>query len=253
MEMRKVATIVLLLALLPLLAGARLLRDYDMSTLIAKCELVFVGRVTSVAASGIRTRLWYPTWRSATFEWLIAEVRVLEPIKGVAKEDVVRVAMLSVVGTKKPYGNLPNGPGILNPEIGDQYLLCLLPTVRTNLYAAFTAPDDEHLSILPLDRSHFNYRALVWDDGTESRFRSCRDAVWKLVDEKGSLDLTGAAILRETYSTEIGMPAPTNKVIHLEWETYRSQNGWETDVPKGYGNVPQSDEETGTQNKTSGR
>ena len=246
--MKKATIPVLLLALMPLLALARFVHTYDMRTLIAKSELVFVGRVRSVAESGIRTRLSYPTWRDAEFEWLIAEIDVLQPIKGIETGNVVRTAMLAVVGTTTPHGNLRNGPGILNPKVGDQYLLCLLPTAETNLHAAFTAPYDEHFSILPLDRDHENYRLFGGRDGIESEFDSCRDTVWNLVDEKGNIRSAGAKLMRETYHVEIGMAPSNNAVIHLQWETYRSAKGWETDAPKGYGNATNAAKNTKTQN-----
>lgn len=75
---------------------ARAVYSFDMKTLMARSTLVLVGKVKSVEPSGIKTKLAYPTWDQATFEWLKVEVEVIEPIKGTGKGEMVRTLMLSM-------------------------------------------------------------------------------------------------------------------------------------------------------------
>jgi len=144
--MRAKAILVILAILGSLSAQGRPFQVIPPKELIAKSKRVFVGRVSSVRPSGIGTSLSYVPWKGAKFEWKIAEVKVLQPLKGTRKLEVVRVAMLSTES------DLFNAPFMLFPEEGDILLFCVLPTPVTNLFAALTAPYNESLSIIPLHR-----------------------------------------------------------------------------------------------------
>jgi hypothetical protein len=146
---------VALMALIPIIAFGRFVQYYDNKTLIEKSKLVFVGKVKSTKRSGITTHLSYPTWEGVVFEWLIADVRVLESVKGVQKGDIVQTAFLSVDESKGPRPMI-NAPGMLEPKVGDAFLFCLAPSSMTNVFAAVTAPFDDNLSIFHLDRNDWN-------------------------------------------------------------------------------------------------
>ncbi len=146
--MRKHVLIVALAIICPLLAIARGVRVFEMKELIAGAQLVFVGKAISVEPSGITTTMSYPTWDDVTFEWLKVEVEVLGPIKGVWKGETVRTLMLGTRGQ----GPFVNPPGMVRPKKNQTYLLCLLPTTISNVYASLTAPWDDNQAIFLLDR-----------------------------------------------------------------------------------------------------
>ncbi len=68
--------------------------------------------------------------------------------------------------------------------------------------------------------------------------------LWDLVDDAGRIQPGAVEELQKTYADEISMIPGTNAVIHLQWETWKSANGWLWDVPKGYGNVTNPSIET---------
>ncbi len=229
-----------LAALCPLFVLARGVRVHTTETLVERSALVFVGRVFSVEPSGIKTHLGYPTWRDATFEWLRVGLEVLEPIKGVRRGEQVSAAMLSVQ-TKWP-GGLFNGPGTLEPTEGTVYLLCLLPTTISNVFAAFTAPWDEQESVLILDRKRSPLACFREDNETTrspgyAGWREHAVLIWSLVDERGLILTNGVEQMRRAFEKEINTPPVTDAVIHLQWETWTAPDGWRWDVPKGYGNA----------------
>ena len=191
--------IVLLAMMLPVVTMARAIHAPDMQTLIAESKLVFVGHVEAIESTGITTSLSYPAWRNVVFTWLNMRMKVIDPIKGVNKGDIIQTVILSMDRAKAKL--LANPPGMLAPRTNEVYLLCLLPTTRTNLYAAFTAPYDDCNSI----------------------FRS----EWTVSAEE----------VRLKYANEINTAPKTNAVIHLEWETFTAPNGWQHDVPKGNANA----------------
>lgn len=219
-------------------AFGRVLDVKDMKTLVAESKLAFVGRVKLVKPSGITTRLSYPTWEGVVFEWLQVDVEVLEPIKGTRKNEVVQVAMLSV-NVDKSNGHNPeaNAPGMLEPKKGDQFLLFLAPTTKTNLFAALTAPYDDDQSIFRLDRRLTDYSWYQKDRDTP--FYQRYQVVWSLVDDAGKIIPGGAESMRKTYAKEIGIES-SNRVIYLQWEKYTNPHGWFSDVPKGEGNETNS-------------
>lgn len=247
--MKKRILVLTLAIICPLLALARGVRVLEMKDLISGAKLVFVGKTLSVEPSGITTTMSYPTWRDVTFEWIKVEVEVLEPVKGVEKGDRVRTLMLGTRGR----GPMINAPGMVEPERGRAYLLCLLPTTISNVYASLTAPWDDDQGVFLLDRESMSPpRAKFYKEGVQVPFheQSEKNAVlWKLVDAQGRIQSDAVAQIRATYAGEITQSPGTNAVIHLQWETWKSASGWQWDVPKGHDNVTNSTEETKTQNK----
>jgi hypothetical protein len=215
--------------LLALAASARFLDVRDIRTLVTQSKLVFIGRVKAVRPSGITTTLSYPTWEGAVFEWLRVDVEVLEPIKGAGKGEVVQTAMLSL---KKKVDGMYSPPGMLEPEKGEAFLLFLVPTTKTNLFAAVTAPYDEDQSIFRLNRGFWEYQS--YRDGkeqTNSPFYVRHSVIWSLVDDAGNIIPAGAQLMRKTYAKEISTPA-TNTVAYLQWQKYTNPSGWSHDIPK---------------------
>ena len=244
-EIMRRRIIIAMALLLPVLALGRAVQVLSIPTLIERSALVFVGRVEAITPSGIRTTMSYPTWRGVTFEWLNWDVEVVEPIKGVKKGQIIRTAMLSAPGGGLSF----NPPGMVDPEVGKAYLLCLAPSTVSNTFAALTAPWDDNQGIFVLDRNFWlygNYRK----DGPRTVDRENPHAdvltrivneynekygvLWSLVDDDGNLLPAGAEAMRKTYKDEIAAVPPTNTVIYLQWETQMSASGWQRDVPKGH-------------------
>jgi len=225
---------VALMALIPIIAFGRLVQVYDNKTLIEKSKLVFVGKVKSIKRSGITTHLSYPTWGGVVFEWLIADVKVLEPVKGVQKGDIVQTALLSVDESKGPRPMI-NAPGILDPKMGDAFLFCLAPTSMTNVFAAVTAPFDDNLSIFHLDRN--DWKPSSFREGLKDERVAL---IWSLVDDTGKIIPLGAQQMRKTYAKEIQI-APSNSIIYLQWEARTNASGWIANFPKGYGITTNAD------------
>ena len=177
--------------------------------------------------SGITTRLSYAPWVGVTFKWLVADVEVMEPLKGVRRGEIVQTAILSYDAA------IEDPPLALAPDTSDVFLFCLGATPLTNLFAAITAPNDESLSVLALHRSQRrqdDHRDLIQNVlRSDNRFA----LIWKLVDETGQVLPAGAVHLREYYAAEINQ-APSSRLIYLEWETAVSQVGWQSGVPKRY-------------------
>ena len=205
----------------------------DPKDLIADSKLVFVGRVQSVTVSGIVTHLSYPTWEGVSFPWLVVEMEVVAPFKGVRKGDLVRVMMLSIAKSEKAqFMYCP--PEVLEPDKGDIFFLCLDPTPITNAFAAPTGPYDENMSVLPLYRRNKMSTSSFRDDGKELLLDDKRFAlIWSLVNQAGEIIPDGVAKLRNTYAAEI-KKAFTNDVVYLEWEACTNSHGWFSDVPKGF-------------------
>jgi hypothetical protein len=125
-----------------------------------------------------------------------------------------------------------NAPGMLEPKKGDAFLFFLVPTDRTNLFAAMTAPYDEDLTVFRLDRSFWAYRGYtVRQEQKDSLFYERNSVVWSLVDDAQQILPSGAELMRNTYAKEISM-APSNRVIYLQWQTQTNQAGWRRDIPK---------------------
>jgi len=225
--------IITLLALIPFMALGRMFQIIDPKKLIADSKLVFVGQVRSVTASGIVTRLSYPTLEGVSFPCLTVEMEVLAPFKGVRKGDVVRVMMLSIAKSEKAQF-MYSPPEVLEPDKGDIFFLCLDLTQITNVFAAPNGPYDENMSVSPLHRrnkiSTFNSR----DDGRELLLDDKRSAlIWNLANQAGEIMPDGVAKLSNTYAAEIGK-ASTNEMVYLEWKACTNSNGWISDVPKGF-------------------
>lgn len=226
----------------PLHLFGRPMRSYDMKSLIAKSELVFVGRVRSVQPSGVTTSLTYATWGGVVFSWLAVDVEVLEPIKGVHRADVVHTFMLSA---DRPI--MINPPGTVEPKNGEALLLCLAPTTLTNVFAAVTAPFDDKESIFRLDRSDSEYssyrkgflRRHRDGDIIGPKLKERFACVWRLVSDEGTILPAGAERMRKAYSKQIRMPPPT-MVIYLQWETRTNSAGWRWNEPKATGTTTNS-------------
>ena len=231
--MRARILIIALMALIPLMAIGRMFQIIDPKTLITDSRLVFVGKVQSVKASGIVTRLSYPTWEGVLFPWLTVEMEVVAPFKGVRKGDVVRVMMLSIAKNEKAQF-MYSPPEVLEPDKGDIFFLCLGPTPITNTFAALTGPYDENLSVFTLYRSQQTSRDSMRDVGKQLLLDDKRFApIWNLVNKAGEILPDGVAKLRDTYAAEIGK-ASTNDMVYLEWQAYTNAHGWHSDVPKGF-------------------
>jgi len=219
-----------LVVLVPLVAFGRFIQIIEPTKLIAEAKLVFVGQVQSVKPSGIATHLSYPTWDGVSFPWLSVRMKVLAPVKGVRKGDVVQVMMLSIADNGKQPWYCP--PEVLEPDQGDIFFACLGPTPITNAFAALTGPYDENLSVLPLHRSHETNT-----DSTEADYLLSNDKrfalIGSLVTPAGELLPDRVAKLRRRYVREISI-TPTNDLVYLEWEAYTNEHGWSTDVPKGF-------------------
>jgi len=229
---------------------ARPVRILDMQSLVAGSEIVLVGRITSVRASGITTKLSFHPWRGVTFEWLAVEVEVIEPIKGVNASDTVQTLLLSARGRGPSF----NPPGMVDPMNGQLYLMCLLPTTLEDVYASMTAPWDDDQAVFILDRTHWEYshyredtKRYETDFPKESeRYRT----IWSLVDDEGRITPHGAEAMRTKYETEIKAAVPKDRVIHLRWKTHTSESGWQWDVPA---DQPKKVTETSRTRKTSRR
>ena len=216
-----------LVALIPIIAFGRFVQYYDNKTLIEKSKLVFVGKIKSVKHSGVTTHLSYPTWDGVVFEWLITDVEVLEPIKGVQKGDIVQTALLSVDESKGPSPEI-NAPGMVDPKKRGEFLFCLNPTTKTNVFAAVTAPFDDDLAIFHLDRNDWNpnnYSIGMKDERVA--------LIWSLVDNAGKIIPLGVQRVRKTYAKEIQMN-PTNSMVYLQWEAQTNASGWTANFPKDY-------------------
>jgi len=233
-DLKSRAILLILLALAPSVALGRPLKITDPKTLISDSKLVFVGRIKSVKPSKVTTSLSYPAWEGVRFRWLITEVEVLEPFKGVRKGETVRTAMLSVDKNKGDETRYPPmAPGMLEPEKGDIFLLCLAPTPLTNVFAALSAPWDENLSVFAL---HRNTPSQERSRDSRQRILS-RDERFTLIlsvaDNTGELIPAAVERVRQTYADEL-RNVPAGRVTYLEWETYTNQSGWMSDAPKGY-------------------
>jgi hypothetical protein len=222
--MKRWTLLIGLTVLIPLVVFGRFVQAYNNKTLIQKSQLVFIGKIKSIKQSGIKTRLSYPSWEQTVFEWLIADVEVVEPVKGAPKGDVVQTALLSVDNTSSP--PMFDAPGMLKPEVGDMFLFCLSPTPLTNVFAAVTAPFDDDLSIFRLDRHE-------WDPSTYSEgMKDERVAlIWSLVDDSGRIIPRGVQKLRKSYADEI-RTKPTNDIVYLQWEARTNASGWIANFPK---------------------
>lgn len=227
--MKSLTVYFLLLAASALDCEARAVRSLEMRELMEESALVFVGTVKSVKPSGITTELIYPTWEDVVFEWLKAEVEVVEPIKGTGKGAQVRTLMLSARGK----GPIINGPGMVRPKVGQHYLLCLLPTRFQEVYASITAPFDDDQGIFLLGRKSWAHGDIFYKDPfQEQEEQSDLNAVlMSLVDSEGRIISKEAEAVRRKYKAEIAKPAPKDAVIHLKWKKGESDDGWQWNVP----------------------
>lgn len=222
--------LITLVTFVSLATFGRILQITPPKKLIADSKLVLVGKVQSIKRSGITTTLSYPTWEGVSFQWLKVEIEVLEPFKGVRKGDIVHTLMLSV-DKGEEVNRMYSPPGMVKPDQGDVFFLCLAPTPLTNTFVALTAPCDENLSIISLHRSHQK------SNGRDFHTRILSEneqftLIFDLVNEAGKILPDGAARLRNVFASEIGT-VPTNNVVYLEWQTYTNASGWRSDVPKG--------------------
>lgn len=209
---------------------ARFVRDLDMKALMEGSQLVLVGEVKSIKPSGITTELFYPTWEGVVFEWLNVYVEVVEPVKGTKKGEIVRTFMLSTRGP----GPVANAPGMVDPKVGQLYLLCLLPTNAKGVYASVTAPFDDNLAVFLLDRKLWVDGAAYYKDGKKVAFQEQNDknrVLWNLVNGRGKINPDGVEYLRNKYKKEIATSPPKEAVIHLKWRKETSASGWQWNVP----------------------
>lgn len=223
-------------------AHGRAVRTLDMKTLMKDSQLVFVGQVKSLKPSGITTELTYPTWDNVVFEWLRAEVEVVEPIKGTKKGELINTLMLSTRGP----GPMINPPGMVEPKVGQHHLLCLLPVSSAGDFAAVTAPFDDREAIFLLNRKHWTDGAHYYKEGKEVAFYEQNDknrALWNLVDDKGQIKQEGAEQMRKQYAAEIATPPAKDAVIHLKWKKRVSTGGWQSNVPDDGSEAGESEKE----------
>jgi hypothetical protein len=223
------ASLLLLILLLPINARARFVQSLDMKTLMKRSQLVCVGHVKSVAPSGITTELTYPTWEGVVFEWLKVEVEVIEPIKGAKRGEVVHTLMLSTHGPASMF----NRPGMIEPKLGENLLLFLLPSTLTGVYASVTAPFDDDQAIFPLEHKHWT-RGTYYKDGKEVTFREQDEksrAIWDLSGENGEINREEVEHLKEKYEAEIAAKPPNDDIVHLKWKKETNANGWQRSIP----------------------
>jgi hypothetical protein len=137
-----------------------------------------------------------------------------------------------------------NAPGMVDPKKDQTYLLCLLTTTISNVYASLTAPWDDDQAIFHLDRKSWVHDgATYYKAGKEVAFHEQNEknsVLWNLVDDAGMMLPATAEEMRKTYANEIATAPSTQAVIHLQWETWKSASGWQWDVPKGDPNVTNS-------------
>ncbi len=208
--------------------GARPVRCLEMNALVEQSALVFVGTVKSIKPSGIKTELSYVPWEGVVFEWLKVEVEVVEAIKGTKNGAVVNTLVLSTRDTP------PMAPGMVYPKVGQQYLLCLLPTTLKGCYASLTAPYDDNEGAFLLDRKSWTNRTTYYKDGKVVTFeqQSEKNALlWNLVEDDGRVNPGSVELMREKFKTEISKPAREGAVIYLKWKKEISPGGWQWDVP----------------------
>ncbi len=221
----------LLLLLFPAMpAHARMLPLVNLQSLIKDSQRVFVGQVKSVTPSGITTGLSYPSWEKVTFEWLRVEVEVIEPIKGTKKGKIVSTLMLSA---PEPH-HMSDQPTMVEPEVGQYHLHCLLPTTLKGEYASFTAPFDDGVAILRLDREHWN-QATYYKDGKKVPFQEQSEenyTLWDLTDDKGGINRDGVMSFRKKCAKEIASRPAKKAVVYLKWKkVMTSPYGWYANVP----------------------
>jgi hypothetical protein len=218
----------LVLCVLPSAAQARIIIVPGFDRLIKRAQLVFFGQVKSVKPSGQHVALSYPTYDGNDFEWLNVEVEVIEPIKGAKKGQTVKTMML----TLHLKGGIFDGPGTVNPQLGQYFLLCLLPTDAGDSFAAVTAPRDDNLAIFPLDRK-------LWaaDEKGMGFFEDRKRIIRSLVDDGGKISASGVEELRKTFKNEIAIAPAKDVVVHLQWKKETTQGGWQTNVPDTGGNA----------------
>lgn len=214
-----------------LAASCRLTQIEDPKTLIADSTLVFIGRVNSVERSSITTPLSYPTWEGVTFRWLTVDVTVLEPFKGVKRDEIVKTMMLTWDGSETAR-MMYSPPDRLEPDKGDIFLFCVGPTPIANTFAALTGPYDEDMSILTLYRSETNnyrrdFMTRAFHDKT--RFANFTN-IWNLIDQSGNILPAGVTKFRSVYAQEIETKPSTN-LVYLRWRKDTNANGWSSDVP----------------------
>ena len=181
----------------------------------------------------------------------MVEVEVIEPFKGVQKGDTIHTAMLAI-DKQSQSQPIYSPPGMLEPQKGDMFFLCLGATPETNVFAALLAPYDENLSVLPLHRSGTNTDRYVDDrmmkqllsgdlasdvkEREDSRDKQ-RDKeftlIFTLASASGEIQPANVKKFRETFATDM-RKAPSTNLVHLEWETYTNPHSWRSDVPKGY-------------------
>ena len=229
--MRKALLILFVAFLRPCLISAREVPMPSMGELFAKAATVFVGRVKSIESSGLTTTGSYPTWQGITFEWLVVDSEVIEPLKEAGKGHLIRTLMLSVRKEAKPSAvphRIMNGPGMVRPEKGRLYLFCVVPTNISNAYVAVTAPWDDDAAVFLLDRGAPQYSE--WRKRPDKRidpndpFKSLRErdaTVWTLVDDEGSLSSTGAEQIRTEYQLDLAKASPA--IVRLRWPTGADQ------------------------------
>lgn len=202
---------------------ARATYNPDMTTLMMKSALVLAGKVKSVEPSGLTVELTYPTWTGVVFEWLKVEVEVLEPIKGAVKKgDTVRTLMLNTEA------NINMAPGMVKPKVGQNYLLCLLPTEFEKVYAPLTAPFDDDNAVFILDPTYWRYNPKNYD---KKYFAERYGAILPLMDEQGKLTVSGVKKFRKQYQAEIATPALKNDLVYLRWKKETNAGGWQWNAP----------------------
>jgi hypothetical protein len=215
--------------------------------LVANAKLVFVGRVKSVKPSNITTSLGA---YGEVFRWQFIDVEVMEPFKGVHKNDIVQTATISF-DEQSPIRAAIEPPGMLEPQTNDIFFFCLGATPETNLFASLKAPYDEDLSVFLLHPAetnrYYNYggvQSMFIDSFSgfstnedfvrkmQSQQNQQYKLIFSLVDGSGHIQPANVQKFRQTFEHEIAHASSTN-LVYLQWQTCTNLHGRVTEVPKG--------------------
>ena len=127
-----------------------------------------------------------------------------------------------------------NAPGIVEPQVGPYYLLCLLPASAPSSFAAVTAPFDNDQAIFLLDRKRWTDGTHYYKDDKEVAFQEQNEknaVLWNLINDRGEITRDGAEFLRKKYAAEIVAVPSKDAVIPLKWKKQTSADGWDSNIP----------------------
>ncbi len=229
--MKPLAFLVLVLSLVQV-ASARSVRHPTVSELFELAPLAVTGEVLKIEPAGIETPLSYPTLDGMVFQWLRVTCKIGSVLKGKYSAEKISVAMLAV-RKSGPHGMF-NGPLMLEPKVGNLYVMFLAPSSTPGLHASLLAPYDESNAIFILDRKDREYDATggYMSPDYRKQWQEKKDLVWSLTSWLGGLSKSGADDVIKRYKAQIAKPGKPI-TIQLEWEKHTGPGGWSWDVPKG--------------------